>query len=261
MIIDSLTHVTPDGRWFDTEHDASEDRLLADMDEAGIDQSVVVALAGHIDNAFVSEVCRRHPDRLIPGASFNPAGHTSVDRVIREFRSQIPSEGFNVLKLHPRLNGYDPLDPRCLAVLEEIASSKSPLPVWMDTLFHTRDVILRKSVPDTVHELAYRFPSIPFVLLHAGGSYVLHVADAVREFEHVFLDISFTFQKHRHSSVWQDLRYLVDRFDRRLVFGSDFPEFSATDSLQLFYELSKGLSAESIENVLGKNLAKLMRDH
>ena len=34
MIIDSLTHITPDGRWFSTSHDASIDRLLRELDGA-----------------------------------------------------------------------------------------------------------------------------------------------------------------------------------------------------------------------------------
>ncbi len=53
MIIDSLTHVTPDGRWFNTSHDAREARLLQEMDAAGVERAVVVALAGFIPNEFV----------------------------------------------------------------------------------------------------------------------------------------------------------------------------------------------------------------
>jgi len=35
-----------------------------------------------------------------------------------------------------------------------------------------------------------------------------------------------------------DLRYLVQTFDRRLLFGSDFPEAPITDAVRLFGELA-----------------------
>ena len=46
MIIDSLTHVTPNGQWFSTSHDASEVRLLREMDEAGVDKAVFSRVPG-----------------------------------------------------------------------------------------------------------------------------------------------------------------------------------------------------------------------
>ena len=47
LIIDSITHVTPDGQWFQTHYDASELRLIQEMESAGVARAVVVALAGY----------------------------------------------------------------------------------------------------------------------------------------------------------------------------------------------------------------------
>jgi predicted TIM-barrel fold metal-dependent hydrolase len=258
MIFDSLTHVTPDGRWFHTDHDASEARLLREMDAADVGRAVVVALAGLIENDFVLEVCRRHPGRLLPGASFNPAEHPTPAAAATAFRAELHEAPFRVLKLHPRFNRYDPLDPRCLAVLDELASWASPLPVWLDSLFYFRGGSLRKPVVDTIHELVSRFERLQFVILHAGGSWTLQVAEAIRDCPNALLDVSFTLCRHAGSSVWTDLRYLLDTFDRRMTFGSDFPEISIPTALQQLRRLGEGLPPEKCRNVLGRNLEALL---
>jgi len=258
MILDSLTHVTPNGKWFKTSHDASEKRLLGQLEEAKVSRAVVVALAEHIENRFVLEVCKRHPQRLIPCASFNPAGLADPAAVPSALRAELKESEFKALKLHPRLNQYDPLDPRCLAVLDEVASWEHPLPIWLDTLFYFREASLRKPLVDTIHELVSRFSTVPFVLLHGGGSWILQVAEAIRDCPNAFLDISFTLHRYRSSSIEGDIRYLVNTFDRRLVFGSDFPEIGVGSAIETFREIAHGLPAEKCNNVLGANLSRIL---
>lgn len=258
MIFDSLTHVTPDGRWFNSGLDASEMELLRQMEGAGVARAVVVALAGHIENRFVLNVCQRHPDRLIPCASFNPVAYDKASEPQRSLRAELRGSAYRALKLHPRLNRYDPLDSRCLAVLEELASWEHPLPVWLDTLFYYRGSTLQKPPVDTIHELVGRFPSLTFVLLHGGGSWILQVAEAVRDCPNAFLDISFTLHRYRGSSIDADLRYLLNSFDRRLIFGSDFPEVSIAGALQAFRDIAGNIPAEKCANVLGANLSNIL---
>ncbi len=260
MIFDSITHVTPDGRWFHTDHDASESRLLQQLDAARVEHAVVVALAGHISNEFVLDLCRRHVPRLIPGASFNPAAYPAAAEAARELRTQLQGGPFRLLKLHPRLNRYDPLDSRCQAVLEEIASWPKPLPVWLDTLFYFATGSSRKPVVDTIHDLVISFPKIQFVLLHGGGSWLLQVAEAIRDCPNVYLDISFTLLRHAGSSVELDLCYLLKTFDQRMIFGSDFPEIDIPRAVQAFERLADGIAREKSAHVLGGNLHRLLME-
>ncbi len=255
MIIDSLTHVTPDGRWFQTKHDASLARLLGEMDAAGVDRSVVVALAGVITNDFVLDACQRHADRLIPGASFNPAATESPASAASALRAELRDASFPVLKLHPRLNHYDPLDGRCIAVLEELATWPRPPRVWLDTLFHYRGGTLRKPPVEAIHELVNRVPGVTFVLLHGTGAYLLQLAQAVRDCPNVFIDVSFTLFHLADTSVEADLRHLFRTLDSRLVVGSDFPEYGPVEMLKRFDGLTQGLAASKRANLLGGNLA------
>ena len=260
MIIDSLTHVTPDGRWFSTSCDASETRLLREMDKAGVDKAVVVALAGYIDSDFVARMCARYPDRLIPGASINPVAYPTPEQAAIETRALLSDGRFAVLKLHPRLNGYDPLDARCLATLEEISSFARPLPIWLDTLFRHKGGLLSKSPVDTIQELAWRFSRLQFVLLHAGGSLLLQIAELVREYPNLTIDLSLTLLYYEHSSLEQDVAFVLGKRDRRTIVGSDFPEFTPSEYVNAVRRItsSAGLPEEKATRVLGANLHALL---
>lgn len=258
LVFDALAHVTPDGRWFASNLDASERELLRQLDESGAQRAMVVALAGYIENRFVLSVCQRDPERLIPCASFNPAAHETPSAAAAALRTELKASAYKAVKLHPRLGRFDPLDPRCLAVLEEIASWERPLPVWLCSLLYYRGGTLRKAPVDTLQEIVGRFPSITFVLAHGGGTWILQVAEAVRDCPNAYLDISLTMQKYRTSSIAADLRHLIANFDRRMLFGSDFPETSIRGSLEIFHEIADGIAPEKCANILGRNLIRIL---
>src|SRR5260370_697123 len=130
---DSLVHVTADGRWLgSSRHDASIERLLRELDRANIDRACVVAIADHIPNAVVGEVAERFPDRLAPIAGVNPANFRTAPAAAAAV-AELSERHFAGVKLHPRLNRYDPLDERCLAAIE--SAGRHNLPVFLDTMF------------------------------------------------------------------------------------------------------------------------------
>ncbi len=259
QILDALAHVTPDGHWFSTTLDASENALLRQMDEAGIAQAAMVGLADYIPNAFVTDVCRRHADRLIPVASFNPAGCSTTAETARQARQRLAGQGFAGVKLHPRLNRYDPLDPRVLALLDEIASWASPLPIWLCTYFYYQGGSLKKPAVEAIFELVSSHPTVPFILAHAAGPDILRLAHVVRHCPNAYLDLSFTLSRFLGSSVETDIRFLLRTFERRLLFGSDFPEISQAQALADLEGLLPETKPESSEHVLGTNLRNLVR--
>lgn len=260
MIIDSLTHITPDGGWFGTHHDASVERLLREMDKACVDKAVVVALAEYIENEFVSKVCKQHSDRLIPGASLNPGGYASSREAARATRCLFANEEYEILKLHPRLHGYDPLDNRCLAILEETASCSRPISVWLDTLFRSNKCILKKAPVDTIHELAVRFPNLRFILLHSCGTQLLQLAEFVGAFSNLILDISLTILYYSPSSLQSDICFLLSKRDLKVIVGSDFPEYTQSQYLSALNRYSSEicLSDEKYKNIAGINLLNIL---
>jgi predicted TIM-barrel fold metal-dependent hydrolase len=251
---DSLVHVTPDGRWFNTTFDATEGRLLREMDAAGVERAVVVALAGVIDNAFVMETCRRHADRFVAGASLNPTA-ASANETAERARAELRDTGTRVLKLHPRLNRYDLLDARVITLLEEIAGWEVRPLIWIDSLLFPKGVTMQRTPVDSVRHIAERFPALRFMLLHAGGTNALAFHEAVASLDNVMLDLSYSLTRYAGTSLAADHRFLVERFDRRTVWGSDFPEVSLVEAARAFEALVAGLSADKADNVRGRTLA------
>jgi predicted TIM-barrel fold metal-dependent hydrolase len=258
MIIDSLTHITPDGKWFSTSYDSSLENLLRGMDKCGVERAVVVALDGYIKNEFILRTCEEHSSRLIPGASINPASFNGPSEAALQAKKLLSSGKYTVLKLHPRLHKYDIFDSRFLCILEEVEKADMKVHVWLDTLLYYRDARLAKPPVGSIHDLVARFPSIKFVLLHGCGSEVLRLADAIRDCENTLLDISYTLSRYKGSSVDLDLAFLFKNFDQRIVFGSDFPEVSVQQAITDFDALTKKLSSHKRNAILHKNLSELL---
>jgi predicted TIM-barrel fold metal-dependent hydrolase len=254
---DSLVHVTPHGRWFQTAFDASEGRLLREMDQAGVERAVVVALAGVIDNAFVLDVCQRHTGRLIAGASLNPVAGSTAN-VVAAARGDLRDGPFKVLKLHPRLNGYDVLDGKVLTLLDEMASWTTAPPIWLDSLLYPKGVTMRLPPVDSIRYLADRYSGLRFMALHAGGANALVFFEALASFPNVMMDLSYSLTRYKGTSVTLDHRFLVERFDRRTVFGSDFPEVAIPDAAAALEGIVDGLPPEKAENVRRLTLAQLL---
>ena len=258
MIVDANVHVTSDGRWFDTSVDASVDTLLGQLDEAGVERAVVVGLPGQTTNDEVLAICARHPDRLLPVGSFDPAAHEDESRLLAAARAELKDHGLLGFKLHPRLGGYDPLDPRVETLLEEVASWDPTPPVWLCTLLHSPRVRLGKPPVETIHQLVDRHPALTFVLAHGGGADLLALASAVRASPNAFVELSYTLTHFAGSSVEQDIAWLMHTFERRVMFGSDFPEWRVGDALSTLQRLLADVPSESAARVLGGNLAKVL---
>jgi predicted TIM-barrel fold metal-dependent hydrolase len=252
---DSLTHVTADGTWLGaTRHDARRERLLAELDRCNPSRACLVAIAGVIDNETVLDAARRHPDRLVPVGSINPAEFAREGEITAAV-AELATAGFAGLKLHPRLNGYDPLHMKVVRALR--AAGEQGLIVFLDTLFRQPGRATRNA-PDLIDALAVAAPQTTIILLHGGGSQVLAVSEVVAAHAHLVLDLSFTIHRFAGSSVDDDLRFLLRTFDRRIVVGSDFPEYEPLATRDRVCELAHGLDPVKAANVLAANLERLL---
>lgn len=251
---DSIVHATEDGLWLGgSQHDASESRLLEEMNVADVDCACLVGLSGYIDNSFVSKLAEQHPGRFFPIASLNPSLVMGTDQVAAAV-GKLSHQGFAGIKLHPRLNSYDPLDERCVAGIA--AAGERRLVVFLDTLFRRRGRATLNA-PDVVDYLANACPNTRLILLHGGGSAILETAEAACIHENVWLDVSHTLLRYRGSSLDADLRWIFANRDRKTVLGSDFPEHTPEESRTRALELMDGLAEVKKQNILYRNLELL----
>ena len=253
-LFDSLTHVTRDGSWIgERSFDASLPRLLADMDQAGAYRALLVAIADYVDNDVIIESSRAHPTRFVPIAGLNPhtlATTRRVEAVVKEIKAQ----GFAGIKLHPRLNGYDPMDAKMIAAVD--AAGEQGLVVLLDTLFRRQGLATRHA-PDVIDHLAAACPGTRILLLHGTGPTMMELYEIVRCNDNLMLDLSFTIMRYRGSSrLDDDMHFLFKTTDQLVTVGSDFPEYSPADMLARLATLTQGIDENRIENICWRNLER-----
>jgi predicted TIM-barrel fold metal-dependent hydrolase len=254
-LFDSLTHVTRDGSWMgERTCDASLPRLLAEMQAGGASRACLVSIADYVDNDVIIESARAHPDLFVPIAGINPRLLPTLRRV-EAVVAQVAAQGFAGIKLHPRLNGYDPLDAKCVAAIE--SAGRHGLVVLLDTLFR-RKGMATTNAPDVIDHLAAACPETKIVLLHATGTTMLDLYEIVRANDNLILDFSFTIMRYRGSSrLDADMNYLFRSTDQLICIGSDFPEYTPAQVMQRFAELAEGVEPHRIDNITHRNLERL----
>ena len=253
-LFDSLTHVTPDGSWMgERSFDASLQRLLSDMDQAHTTRACLVTIADHGDNDYTLACARQHPDRFVPIAGLNPRVLPTLRRV-EAVVAQLAAQGFAGIKLHPRLNGYDPLDAKCVAAID--AAAEHGLVVLLDTLFRRRGLATRHA-PDVIDELAASCPDTHILLLHATGPTMFELYEIVRANPKLMLDFSFTMMRYIGSRLDDDMHFLFKTTDQLITIGSDFPECSPGAMQKRFETLSQGIEPHRIDNIRYRNLERL----
>jgi predicted TIM-barrel fold metal-dependent hydrolase len=219
---------------------------------------VLTGLAGHITTDDVLALCADAGGRLLPVGAFDPAAHATEDEVRRAARGELAGRGLLGVKLHPRLGRYDVLDDRVLAFLDELGSwTDERLAVWICSIVHVPGLRTRRGPVESLCELVGRHPGLAFVLVHGGGPDLLRLATAVRPATNALLDLSQTLTHLRLSSVKLDLRQLLEHFERRLVFGSDFPECDIAQARRELEDAADG-TGDALGRVLGANLVEAL---
>lgn len=240
MIIDSHTHIDEAGFWVDP-----PETILRLMDEAGIDQAVVMTYrdaplpgdANPLD--YVADACRRYP-RLIGYARMNPRyGERAVQELERGFRDL----GMKGLKLHPVSYVMHPTSPETLALIRVAAAWHAP------TLFHCGDEEF--TLPLQLAQTAALVPEAQIILGHMGGYF--HVEDAIqaaKQHPNLILETSAM----PYPAL---IKRAVDELGpERVLFGSDGPGCDPT--IEVAKVRAAGLSADQERLLFADNIQRLL---
>lgn len=255
LVIDAHVHVTRDGAWFGSALDASEDRLLREMDQAGLDGALLIPVFGVADEDFVAQVCRRHPDRLA-GLGMLDLGRPLplADQVLRA-RQELGLVG---LKVHPRMQGIVPGDLRLAPALDQ--AGRLGMPVMFCTNLGPSQAFLEEMTPLRYDALAKRHPETTFILAHAGVHRVLDAFWVAKSNPNVYLDISMVLSYLRGFSVCRDILLVAKRLDRKVIYGSDFPEQALDDYHRLARAGLQEVGGCDFHAIFGGNILKLIPD-
>jgi len=257
LFFDSLTHTSHRGDWLGQEKfDASLTRLLKEIETVKPYRACLVNIAGHSDNDELAAIASQHRDLFVPIAGFNPATHTS-DAGIESELAELAERGFAGIKLHPRLNDYDPLDARCLKAISHAARCK--LVVLIDTLFRQKGRYVAHPA-DIIDRIAFSCPDTRIVLLHGGAGALLDIYEIVRMRVNLLLDTSFTLMRYAGSSLDDDIRFAFRSLDQRTTVGSDFPEYSLPEVRHHLARFLDELPQAKSDNIFFKNLDRFFAE-
>lgn len=223
---------------------------------SGIEKIVVLNLRESGDsNRDVLEACKLYGDffeffpTLLP-AAFN-AG--------RELK-KLKSLGAAGLKLHPRLDNYSILSPKCIELVKK--AGDLDMPVLIDAFPWGKSFVLG-NVPEAFAHLAEAAPHTRIAIGHSGGHRVLDALMVAKYYKNIYLDFALTLLYYRGSTVLQDLQYVVSCMrGERIFLGTDYPdrEYQESvlltkkeiDSWNLNEEYKRKICTENIEKFLGK---------
>jgi predicted TIM-barrel fold metal-dependent hydrolase len=213
--------------WFDE----TGDLLIADMDTAGVDHSVVFVLdfgpyAGTEDSVSLKEryelfhrAIERHPTRISLFGGIDPR-RPDASRFIRRAKAEWNIKG---VKIWPPA-GAMPNAPYCYRLYQTCA--ELDLPVVIHTGQEIGPMHSDTTHPSLCDQPASDFPELTFVLAHAGMGWWEEAAEMAWHHPNVHLDIAYWQSKLlRHPGLFQrELRDLITLSGpTKVMFGSDWP--------------------------------------
>lgn len=258
--------VTPDPRRRVRQGWADCDRLLRDMDAAGVERAILLGWYWERQetcvwhNRFMAQCVAAHPDRLRAFATVNAAAGAAA---LEEMRRAVDAGFVGLGEMCPRAFGASPLDSSWLEVFALAAELNWPVNL------HVTDPVAR-SYPGRVDtpleelvELAERLPRLRLILAHWGGGLALHELNprCRRALKNCVYDTAATPLLY-DARIFRTATAIVGA--ERIIFGSDYPllvhpavepEPGFVRSVEAVRDAR--LSADELAAVLGGNATRL----
>lgn len=247
---------------------ATPERMIEDMDRAGIDRVMLMGEYRQRHEACVARndaslaLVRRWPDRISAFAVVQPkAGPKALDELARCLDAGMQGVG----ELGPYGQDYTLDDPDFLRLAETCIRRDVPLNLHVsEEIGH---YYLGKSATPLLHyyRLACRYPELKLILAHWGGGLLFYemMPEVRRNLRNVWYDTAGSPLLFPTEAIFRTALGCVDH--RKLLYGSDYPlliyprrqtepDFrpfiAAIDAL--------GLAPDIYDDIMGHNAARLL---
>lgn len=252
LVIDCHCHVGGSWHWMPY---YEPEGLLTTMDRLGIQKICISSMQALLadfkaGNDEVIALTQQYPERFVGYAVVNPRYPTEMDA---ELARCFQHPGIRGIKVHPTtyIHHY-PLD------------GPNYEPVWAWAKRHDCPVLTHAGPrserhtcgPEIIANVGRRYPDVKLIIGHAGSydswiSLDEHI-EVVKQHDNLYLDISTM------NRFYRSLDYMVQRVgSERVLFGTDGPFH---DIIVEFGAVVYGrIPVEAKENILGKNIARLMK--
>lgn len=247
---------------------ASAERMLADMDRAGLDQVVLVGEYYQHHSACVARntqaiaLAQRFPERIIPFAIAQPLAGPQAHE---ELRRCVNAGMRGVGELNPYAQGFRLDDPPFLAFVEECLRHKLPITL------HVNEPVGRAYPGKTptplwdYHALALRYPELTLILAHWGGGLLFYelIPGVRRALRNVYYDTAASPLLYPTADIFRTALTCVGA--HKILYGSDYPLLLAPRTqtepdFQPFLDeiAALGLAPDEQDAILGGNIARIL---
>lgn len=250
-LIDSCAHPTCNGQWIGGRRGVTHDQLARDLSAHGYAGALAIGLPGvgyYTHGAFL-DLCRVHP-ALIPVAALTECGTTG--RVVRDL-DEIVALGYRIVKVHPRLLGYEQTLRSLPAILG--ACVERDLAVALCTYPEYRSPIDPDDARRMMADAMLAHPAGRFLALHAGVLEPAPFAAAAFGNPSVLLDFSLSLLKYP-DQVFDSVVQLLARQPGGQCLGSDGPEWTYAQVADSLSKVGSSAGQAAAAALGGGNLSR-----
>ena len=229
--------------------------ILADMDQAGVDMAVIVAVDAEttyhykVPNELISEAVKRYPDRFIGFAGVDPRkGLLAIDEVERSFEQL----GLIGLKFLPHLTEMAPNDPRMYPILAKAQELNMPVLFHTGVHFHA-GARLKYCRPESLDDLAIDFPELKIIAAHFGFPWFHEAMAVAQKNANVYFNIAGWSPQYIPEYV---VNMINGPLAGKALLGSDFPLISRVRIMKELKALP--LREEAFQNLISHNPCKVL---
>jgi hypothetical protein len=256
---------------YPTVYQASPGNLIKDMDEAGIDKSILLAvdygLASGLSkskvsieeyNRWVADASDEYPDRLIAFVGVDPRRKNAVEIL----EKAVHEWGMKGLKLYPPC-GFYPNEPIVTPLWEKANELEIPVMVHSGPTFP--QLKMKYSEPIYLEDVLIKYPNLNIIIAHSGGAVWAEEVIGLRQFRNnVYADISGwqgTAYAAGKEYATQRLLHVYGFLRSKCLFGSDWPAFNLQISHKEWVNMINGLDTETKlkKKLLGENAEKVLK--
>ncbi len=193
--------------------------------------------------------------RVIPFTGIDFSDEIMMRDLENIFSRQV-HEGARGMKIHPIVQNISLQDHRVRNAVKFFGVHGLPVLFHsgVTSYYHGAEKVKQQprygNISDA-EDLVIHFPSVPFIVGHAGGIEVDEVIEKLPRYDNVFVDTSFQSPEH--------ITALVHAFgSERVLFASDWPYGDRKKSIQMVREACKG-NSEMEERIFFSNSARLLK--
>lgn len=260
--------ITPDPVNHTEQGWATSERMIADMDKAGIDKVILLGEGQtRFENAVERnnigiEIMRTYPDRVICFAVVQPHdGQKAVDELKRCVDAGMAGMG----EMGHYNGGYRFDDPDFLRVVE--ACIDLDIPINLHCNEEVGHFYLGKSITPLRHYYRFicRYPEMKLILAHWGGGLLFYeiMPEVRKNLRNVYYDSAGGPLVFPTEGIFPAAIHLIN--PKKILYGSDYPllicpdKQKEADFIPFLKEIDAlGLEKSIYEDIMGNNAARLL---